>query len=216
MTDDLGPLRRAMDHLAEHGGNPDLYQNVLARSRRLRRRTNMITGGAAAIAVLAVGVGIAAVNGVRPEATPIAVPSASASPSPSPSTSPSPSHSPSPSRSATSSGPRTSAPASSAPASSRSSADADDGCPVRASTLRRVADLPDDFGIDASSVECWRGWASAAPAYPPGTVGDGVIIFRYDPDRGWYEHSRGSAIDCASLGIRETPGDQPPFCSFRE
>ncbi|MBF9132299.1 hypothetical protein I0C86_25615 [Plantactinospora sp. S1510] len=203
MTDDLDPLRRAMGDLAEHGGNADLYERSLATSRRMRRRGTMLNVGATAIAVLGIGAGIAAINGGAPGRGPVVGLSGPVS---TPTL-----RSPSPAQSPPASSPPTRSPASSA--SSR--APVSDGCPVRASTLQRVAQLSDGYRIDADSVECWKGWASAGLTAPtPDQQGDGVILFRYDPDRGWRRHSEGSAFDCADLGIKKTSGDQPPFCTY--
>ncbi len=73
-------------------------------------------------------------------------------------------------------------------------------CPS-AKALERLVDLPEDWYFPASNVHCWKDWATAWPAGP--NLGDGAYFFHYRPSAGWKYHSQGSAVDCASLGIKE-------------
>jgi hypothetical protein len=75
--------------------------------------------------------------------------------------------------------------------------------------LEGLADLPDGWRFVPSSVECWRGWATADPEGP--TPGDGVYLFQYKTGKGWRYHSQGSGFLCQDLGI--TTGN-PPFCQM--
>ena len=87
------------------------------------------------------------------------------------------------------------------------------GCPVRTSTLQKVAQLP--AGYRLTDVECWHGWASAGEiASSPDRQGDGLIVFRYTAGRGWRKWGEGSALNCDEMGIKKIPGDPPPFCAF--
>lgn len=79
------------------------------------------------------------------------------------------------------------------------------GCPS-AKDLERLVDLPKDWYFVPSSVECWKGWATARPDGP--NHGDGDYLFRYQRSAGWKYHSQGSAYDCADLGIKE----EGPIC----
>ena len=239
MTDDHGRLRHAMADLAEHGGNTDMYERALARSRQVRRRNVALTSGAAAVAVLGLTAGIVGTTGgTRPDTSVAASPSvpATSDPGPSPTRRPSPVPSSAvPSSAAPSSAvPPSAAPRSSAPAGTSPSRTAPatepagkpaskppsspprtaDGCPVRKSTLQKISELPEGYRLTA--VECWHGWASAGVIAPsPDLQGDGLILFRY---RGgtWERHSEGSGYFCADLGIEEIPGDPPPFCTFNK
>ncbi|NMO53886.1 hypothetical protein HH310_22235 [Actinoplanes sp. TBRC 11911] len=70
-----------------------------------------------------------------------------------------------------------------------------------------MSNLPKGWHYVPSSVECWKGWATADPEGP--TVGDGFDLFRYQAGKGWRYHSQGSGYHCKDLGI-----DEPaPFCS---
>ncbi|MFC6019730.1 hypothetical protein ACFP2T_26425 [Plantactinospora solaniradicis] len=80
-------------------------------------------------------------------------------------------------------------------------------CPS-AKALEKLADLPRGWHIVASSVECWKEWATADPEGP--TVGDGVYLFRYKAGSGWRYHSQGSGYHCKDLGINEAA----PFCQY--
>ena len=77
MTDNLGPLRQALSDLSEHGGNADLYERSLRKSRQSQRRATLATGAAAAAVVFAVGgtVAFAASHRSGRSATPAAAPS---------------------------------------------------------------------------------------------------------------------------------------------
>jgi hypothetical protein len=190
MTDDLGPLRQAMSDLAEHGGSTDLYERSLHKSRQLQRRTAVATGAAAVAAVFAIGgaVALAAAGGPGPS-TPVAT------------------QPPAPSATPTSAAPPSSTsarPPSSTPASRRPKYP---DCPS-AKTLEKLVDLPKDWYLVPSSVECWRVWATAEPDGP--NRGDGVYLFQYKSGTGWRFHSEGSGYDCDDLGI--TSGS-PPFCT---
>ncbi|MFI5927760.1 hypothetical protein ACIA3K_17445 [Micromonospora sp. NPDC051543] len=55
MTDDLGPLRQAMSDLSEYGGEADMYERALRRSRQSQRRAALATGAAAVAVVVAIG-----------------------------------------------------------------------------------------------------------------------------------------------------------------
>jgi hypothetical protein len=79
-------------------------------------------------------------------------------------------------------------------------------CPS-AKTLEKLVDLPKGWYFGPSSVECWRGWATADPKSP--TPGDGFYLFQYKAGTGWRYHSQGSGYHCKDLGI--TTGN-PPFC----
>jgi hypothetical protein len=197
MTDNLGPLRRAMSDLAEHGGSADLYERTLRKSRQTQRRTALAGGAAAVVFAIGGAVAIAAAN--RPEpSTPVATPPPAPRVTPSsagPSTTPS--------LSAPSTTPASSAPALSAHASNRPRYP---DCPS-AKTLEKLAGLPKDWHIVASSVECWRTWASAGAKGP--TPGDGIFLFQYKAGTGWRFHGEGSGMRCQDLGI--TSGN-PPFC----
>ena len=199
MSDNLGPLRRAMNDLAEHGGSTDLYERSLRRSRQLQRRTAIASGAAAAAVVFGIGGAVAftVVDRAAPPA-PVAtrppvvgVVPTSATPSAAPSLAPS---STPPSR-----------PPSSTPSSNRPQYP---DCPS-AKTLERLADLPDGWSFPSSGVQCWRAWATAEPKSP--TAGDGIYLFQYKPGTGWRYHSQGSGYLCADLGI--TSG-RPPFCQM--
>jgi hypothetical protein len=61
--DDHSRLRGALAELAEHGGQPDLYDRVVRTSRRLRRRAALTVAGAAASVAVAIGAGVAASPG---------------------------------------------------------------------------------------------------------------------------------------------------------
>ena len=80
-------------------------------------------------------------------------------------------------------------------------------CPS-AKTLEKVAPLPKGWYFVPSSVECWKGWATADPEGP--TPGDGIYLFHYKPGVGWRYHSQGSGYDCKDLGIHEPS----PFCQY--
>jgi len=80
-------------------------------------------------------------------------------------------------------------------------------CPS-AKALEKLVDLPKGWHFVASSVECWKGWATADPEGP--TPGDGVYLFRYQNGTGWRYHSQGSGYDCKDLGINEPA----PFCQY--
>lgn len=69
--------------------------------------------------------------------------------------------------------------------------------------------LPTGWHFVPSSVECWKGWATADPEGP--TPGDGVYLFQYKAGPGWRYHSQGSGFQCKDLGI--TSGN-PPFCQM--
>ncbi|GID97668.1 hypothetical protein ACFQFC_12910 [Amorphoplanes digitatis] len=198
MTDDFGPLRQAMSDLAEHGGSTDLYERALHKSRRSQRRTAVATSAAAAVAVFAVGGAIAFAGRAGPRA-PVATrpPAPSAAPTSAATTAPSPT-------------PPSSTPPSS-PSSTPSSVRTSDrprypACPS-AKALEKLADLPKGWYFVPSSVECWKGWATADPEGP--TPGDGIYLFQYKAGKGWRYHSQGSGYHCAELGI--TSGN-PPFC----
>ncbi|GID97666.1 hypothetical protein ACFQFC_12900 [Amorphoplanes digitatis] len=81
-------------------------------------------------------------------------------------------------------------------------------CPSE-KTLEKLADLPKGWYFVPSSVECWKGWATADPEGP--TPGDGIYLFQYKPGKGWRYHSQGSGYHCEELGI-----DEPaPFCQYQ-
>ncbi|MEU8230089.1 hypothetical protein AB0C12_10855 [Actinoplanes sp. NPDC048967] len=198
MTDNLGPLRRAMSDLAEHGGTTDMYERTLHRSRQVQRRNRIATGAAAAVVVFAVAGAAPFLIGSRQQPL---IPAATATP-PS-STTP------------TSAVPSTTEPSSKVPKSTPTSERPQyPDCPSPKSLERIARDLPpdealpDNWHFPASTVECWRTWATAAPEGPG--RGDGVYLFRYRSDTGWRYHSQGSGYQCAELGI--TSGS-PPFCS---
>ncbi|MBG0566630.1 hypothetical protein [Actinoplanes aureus] len=71
-----------------------------------------------------------------------------------------------------------------------------------------LVDLPKDWRFVPSSVECWKGWATAAPEGPD--LGDGVYLFQYKAGTGWRYHSQGSGYHCEDLGIKEAA----PFCQY--
>lgn len=200
MSDNLGPLRRAMNDLAEHGGNTDLYERSLRRSRQLQRRTTVASGAAAAAVVFAIGGAIAVAAADRagpPDPVATRPPVVSAA-----STSAAPSVAPSMSPSTTPPSTPPSRPPSSSPTSNRPQYP---DCPS-AKTLERLADLPDGWSFPSSGVECWRTWATAEPKSP--TPGDGIYLFQFRSGT-WRFHSEGSGYQCADLGI--TSGN-PPFC----
>ena len=110
------------------------------------------------------------------------------------------------------SAPTSTAPADVAPATSRAVAtEASDHmaggakCPS-AKTLEKLVDLPKDWYFVPSSVECWKGWATADPEGP--TPGDGFYLFQHKTGTGWRYHSQGSGYHCKDLGINEAA----PFC----
>lgn len=80
-------------------------------------------------------------------------------------------------------------------------------CPS-AKTLEGLTDLPAGWHFVPSSVECWKGWATADPKGP--SQGDGFYLFQYKTGSGWRYHSQGSGYDCKDLGIKE----QAPFCQY--
>jgi hypothetical protein len=216
MTDDHGRLRRAMADLAEHGGNADMYERTLRKSRQSKRRTRIAATATAAAAVFTIAGAVAYATADRSAPTP---PIATYSPSPSPTPSPTPTHAPSPSRTSksvapsdtpTSRPPRSSTTTSSPPQSSTTTSNPPryPDCPS-AKTLEKLADLPEDWTFKPSSVECWQTWATAAPQGP--TPGDGIYLFHYEPGPGWRYHSQGSGYRCQDLGI--TAG-HPPFCEM--
>jgi hypothetical protein len=207
MTDNLGPLRQAMSDLSEHGGATDMYQRSLRRSRQVQRRNRIATGTAAAVVVFAVAGAVPFVIGSRPHPL---TPAATATPPPS--TTPA---SVAPSITPSRPEPSATKPSSKTPKSTHTTERPRyPDCPS-AKSLERIARdlppdeaLPDNWQFPASTVECWRTWATAVPE-GPGT-GDGVYLFRYKSDTGWRYHSQGSGYQCADLGI--TSGN-PPFCS---
>ena len=160
MSDDLPELRRTMSQLAEHGGSTDLYDRTLRTSRRLGRRRAAASGAAVAAAVLAIGVPVALTQGQRSPAIPAATPSETPAPTVTPSRSVVP-------RTTTPTAPAThrETPDSRTSSKKKSSAPPDnDGCPVKAATLQRAADLPQGYRIDAPSIRCST--AAVAPARP--------------------------------------------------
>jgi hypothetical protein len=202
MTDEFGPLRQAMSDLAEHGGSTDLYERALHKSRQSQRRTAVVTSAAAAVAVFAVGGAIAFASRPGPP-TPAATqqPAPSVAPTSAATTAPSPTP------------PSPTLPSSTPPSSTSSSSRASDRpkypeCPS-AKSLEKLVDLPKDWYFVASSVECWRGWATAEPEGP--NRGDGIYLFKYQAGKGWRYHSQGSGYLCQELGI--TSG-KPPFCQM--
>ena len=80
-------------------------------------------------------------------------------------------------------------------------------CPS-AKTLEGLTDLPAGWHFVPSSVECWKGWATADPKGPG--QGDGFYLFHYKPGTGWRYDSQGSGYDCKDLGIKE----EAPFCQY--
>ena|ERR1700754_863056 len=78
-------------------------------------------------------------------------------------------------------------------------------CPS-ATALGKLVSLPKGWSFIPSSVECWKGWATAEPQGPDS--GDGVYLFQYKAGAGWRYHSQGSAYECEDLGIDEAA----PFC----
>ncbi len=80
-------------------------------------------------------------------------------------------------------------------------------CPS-AKALEKLVDLPKSWHFVPSSVECWKGWATAAPEGP--NTGDGVYLFRHKSGTGWRYHSQGSGYHCKELGINEAA----PFCQY--
>jgi hypothetical protein len=80
-------------------------------------------------------------------------------------------------------------------------------CPS-ARTLEKLADLPKGWHFVPSSVECWKGWATADPKGP--TPGDGVYLFHHKTGKGWKYHSQGSGYHCKEIGINEAA----PFCQY--
>ncbi|MEV6637701.1 hypothetical protein AB0M54_43925 [Actinoplanes sp. NPDC051470] len=80
-------------------------------------------------------------------------------------------------------------------------------CPS-AKALEKLTDLPKDWHFVPSSVECWKGWATASPEGP--ATGDGVYLFRNQAGSGWRYHSQGSGYHCKELGINEAA----PFCQY--
>ncbi len=206
MTDDFGPLRQAMSDLAEHGGSTDMYERALRKSRESQRRAAVATAAAAAAAVFAIGgaVALATANGPVPP-TPVATrpPTPDATPTPA-ATSTAPSAAP------TSAAPTSpsSAPQASSASPRTSNRPRYPDCPS-AKALEKLVDLPEDWHFVPSSVECWRGWATAGTEGP--SAGDGVFLFRYKTGTGWRFHSEGSGFHCEDLGI--TSGN-PPFCQM--
>ncbi|WP_164842200.1 hypothetical protein [Actinoplanes solisilvae] len=197
MSDNLGPLRRAMSDLAEHGGNTDLHERVLTRSRKLQRRTTVAAGAAATVAVLAVG-GVVAVTSAgggpsTPVATQVPTPAVTTTTAAPTTTTPSTTTTP------------TSKPPSSSPTSKRPRYP---DCPT-AKALERLYELPQDWRF--VKVHCWRTWATARVEGP--NLGDGAFLFRYKASTGWRYHSQGSAFNCNDLGI--TSGN-PTFCSYQD
>ena len=207
MTDNLGPLRQAMSDLAEHGGNTDLYARTLRKSRQSQRRATLATGAAAVAVVFAIGGAVAFANADGPgRSTPVATqpPTPSGAP-PTPSATPSGAPSSAAASTARRTTTRSSAPSSAQPTGSQSRYP---DCPS-AKSLEKLVDLPEEWRFVPSSVQCWRGWATAKPAGPD--HGDGIYLFKYKTGTGWRYHSQGSAYDCADLGI--TSGN-PPFCQM--
>ncbi|GAA2698482.1 hypothetical protein [Actinoplanes palleronii] len=204
MGDDLSRLRATMSDLAEHGGSTDLYQRTLTGSRRLGRRRAIMTTSAAAVAVLAIAVPIALAQqqGSAPLPT--------ATLPPAPAASPSPSLSPSVPASRPASHPP-STPPSSSTSTSHTPAHAANGCPVRTSTLTKVAGLDNGWKLDSSSIKCKQNWATSALIAP--TVeqqGDGVMFFKYSPTTGkWTNKGEGSSVTCSDMGIPPSTG----FCT---
>jgi hypothetical protein len=198
MNDDLGQLRQAMSDLAEHGGDTDMYERTLHKSRQSQRRIRLAVGAAAAAVVFAIGGTVAFATANRPAPS---TPVATQTPAPAP-TSAAPSVTP------TSPAPSTTPPSSSVPPSSTRTSNRPQypGCPS-AKTLERLADLPTGWHFVPSGVRCWRNWATADPKRP--TVGDGFFLFHYQAGTGWRFHSEGSGYHCKDLGI--TTGN-PPFC----
>ncbi|RAO41193.1 hypothetical protein ONO23_00148 [Micromonospora noduli] len=80
-------------------------------------------------------------------------------------------------------------------------------CPS-AKALAKLVALPKGWYFVPSSVECWKGWATAEPDGP--STGDGVYLFQYKAGAGWRYHSQGSAYECKDLGINEPA----PFCQY--
>lgn len=195
MTEDLTRLRETMAALAEHGGETDLYDRALRTSARMGRRRTI----AAAAAVLAVAAPIALAERYRGSPAPVVQ---TVMPSPSPTTAAPPSTSPSPVTSPSTAG-----------SASSSKATVAHPCPVGPAALRRVAELPAGYGIDASTIECWRTWAIAGLTFPPGQHGDGVMIFRYVSGK-WTKVGEGSALDCArDLGLPKGAA-HPSWCTY--
>jgi len=125
---------------------------------------------------------------------------------------PTPLAAPSPSSAPTSAAPA--APAKVVPATSRAVAtkapDRTSGgikCPS-AKALEKLVDLPKGWYFVPSSVECWKGWATADPEGP--NRGDGIFLFQYKAGTGWRYHSQGSGYYCKELGINE----DAPFCQY--
>jgi hypothetical protein len=79
-------------------------------------------------------------------------------------------------------------------------------CPS-AKALEKLSDLPADWHFVPSSVECWKGWATADPKGP--ADGDGIYLFQYRSG-GWRYHSQGSGYHCKEIGIDEAA----PFCQY--